>query len=252
MTFVQAEFYTPTTGRTIDLVVVHSMEYPERLTAAEDCAAYFAHPRLPDGRPNRASAHYCVDADSDVQCVRVHDIAYAAPRINHNGVHIEHAGYASQDRAAWLDGFGTAMLNRSAVIAADLCQEFDIPVEWVDEAGLRAGKRGITDHATSTRAFNIYGGHTDPGAGFPRDVYLDLINTIITNREDWFAMATKEELRAVVREELAASPTLNEVFRQVVGRGYVRGMELPRALRDAIGGDGKGSLWARLGEVLSR
>ena len=180
MTFVQAEFYTPTIGRVIDYIVVHDMEYPEKSSAAEDCANYFAHPRLPDGRPNRASAHYCVDADSIVQCVLDKDIAYAAPRVNHNGIHIEHAGYAHQTREQWLDGFSYSMLQRSARLTAQKCREKNVPAVYVNEDGLRRGDRGITDHATTTRAFNIYGGHTDPGPQFPMDVYIELVRAELT------------------------------------------------------------------------
>lgn len=173
--FVQAEFYTATSGRQIDLVVIHDMEYPERITAAEDCAAYFAHPRQANGSPNRASAHYCIDADSIVQCVRDQDVAYAAPRVNHNGVHLEHAGYAAQSRQEWLDGYSLAMLKLSAQLTADLCRRYNIPTVHVDRTGLTSGARGITTHRESTEAFGIVGGHTDPGPAFPMDVYIGFV-----------------------------------------------------------------------------
>lgn len=181
--FVQARWYYPgRLGSRIDLVVIHRMEYPNKSSAAEDCAAYFRDPRLPNGQVNKASAHYCVDNDSEVQCVKDSDTAFAAPRINHNGIHIEHAGYSAA--SDWGTPYGQAMLNRSAVLAAGLCRRYQIPAVWVNEQGLREGKRGITDHATATRAFYIVGGHTDPGIYFPRYLYVQIVAALLTPPPD--------------------------------------------------------------------
>ena len=99
------------------------------------------------------SAHYCVDADSIVQCVRDQDVAWHAPGANHDGIGIEHAGRAKQTGRDWSDAYSAAMLERSAALVADLCRKYSIPVTWLYAADLKAGKRGITTHAAVSKAF---------------------------------------------------------------------------------------------------
>jgi N-acetyl-anhydromuramyl-L-alanine amidase AmpD len=173
MLFKQARFFTRVTSpaRSIDLVVLHTMEYPERPTGAEWCADFFAGPSSP-----RASCHYAIDADSVVQCVRDEDVAWAAPDANHNGLQLEHAGYASQTKLLWGDLYSRAMLERSAALTARLCVKHRIPVRFVDSVGLRIGVRGITTHNAVTQAFPGPGRtHWDPGPNFPMDEYIALV-----------------------------------------------------------------------------
>jgi hypothetical protein len=165
-TFLAARWFTPTSGRQIDLLVVHSMEIAETATTAEACAAFFARTTV------KASAHECVDDNSRVVCVLDKDVAYAAPGANHNGWHLELAGFARQTRAEWLDDYGRRMLTGPAAEAiAEKSQEHNIPLEFVDAAGLRAGRRGVTTHNQVRLAFGKTD-HTDPGPGFPMDVLL--------------------------------------------------------------------------------
>lgn len=179
-TFRQARNFKPLTGamRKIDLVVIHTMESPEKGDTAESCANWFATQPVNgtiDPKTGRkfggTSAHYAIDSDSVVQCVREKDVAWAAPGANHNGVHLEHAGYARQTAAEWADDYSQRMLKRSAELAAEVCGRFVIPAWRVDAAGLRANARGITTHADVTLAFKL-GSHTDPGPAFPMDQYL--------------------------------------------------------------------------------
>ena len=171
MAFIQARNYTRVTGkpRSIDLICLHTMEYPERPTGAEWCAQYFASRTAP-----KASAHYCVDADSTVQCVRDEDVAWAAPGANHNGIQIEHAGYAKQTLADWADPYSQAMLKRSAELTARLCKRHSIPVRSLKAPGLLRGLRGITTHAAVSEAFKR-SNHWDPGKDFPMSQYLLLV-----------------------------------------------------------------------------
>lgn len=166
MKFIQARNYTPGRKARIDLVVVHSMEAVEASSTAENVAAWFAGPNAP-----KASAHFCVDADSTVQCVRDEDTAWHAPGANANGIGVEHAGYARQSAAEWDDPYSRAMLARSAELVAGLCERHDIPIVFVDAAGLLRNERGITTHAEVTKAFRL-STHTDPGAHFPMAAYL--------------------------------------------------------------------------------
>lgn len=168
--YIQARNYTAVPGRRrLDVIVIHDMEAPEKAVTAENVAAWFAGPDAP-----RASAHFNIDSDSIVQGVQVNDVAWAAPGANHNGIQFEHSGYARQVRSEWLDEFGVQMLDRSARLAAALCQEHGIPVQRVTATGLLRGERGITGHGEVSDAFRR-SDHHDPGSGFPWDWYLDRV-----------------------------------------------------------------------------
>ena len=169
--FVQARWFTPTTGRTINKIVLHSMEAPEKGTTAEATAHYFA------TLDRQASAHYCVDSDSIVQCVQCRDVAYGAPGANHDGVHVELAGYARQTAAEWQDVYSTAMLH----LAAELCgrllaPKFQVPALFLTAAMMEANPtaRGFTTHWEVTKAFKR-STHTDPGANFPVAFFMSLV-----------------------------------------------------------------------------
>jgi hypothetical protein len=166
--FVQAANYTPVKSRKIDLIVLHSMEAPQKGSTAESVAGYFRR------SGTRVSAHHCFDQDSQVRCLEDHDVAWAAPGSNHNGLHYEHAGYARQDRSDWVLPSSLSMLVLSAQQAAKDVTAYKIPIEFCDYSDLRAGKRGITTHYEVSRAFKR-SDHTDPGPGFAIDIYLDLV-----------------------------------------------------------------------------
>lgn len=157
-------------GRTIELLVVHTMESPSKPTTAENVAAWFAGDTAP-----RASAHYCIDTDSIVQCVRDRDVAWHAKQANRNGIGLEHAGYAKQTAENWKSPYNASMLLRSAQLAARLCTDYDIPIERLHPEDLRAKKRGICGHVDVTRAFDKGIGHWDPGPSWPWEDYLELI-----------------------------------------------------------------------------
>jgi N-acetyl-anhydromuramyl-L-alanine amidase AmpD len=173
MKFIQAKNYTMTSGRKIDLAVIHDMEYPEKGTAAEDVAMYFHN----QARSNTAgsSAHYCVDSNSIVQCVREKDVAWHAPGANHNGLGFEHAGYARQNAHEWADEYSRQMLKVSAQLVAQKCKQFAIPPVFLHAPQLAAGMRGITTHWQVTIAFSGGRGHTDPGPNFPIETYVNLV-----------------------------------------------------------------------------
>lgn len=166
--FIESPHVTRTGGRRIDLIVIHTMEMDEKGSTAENCAQWFRNPAA------RVSAHYCVDADSIVQCVRDQDVGWHAPGANHDGIGIEHAGRAKQTGRDWSDPYSTAMLERSAQLVADLCTKYEIPVTWLYAADLVAGKRGITTHDAVSKAFKR-GSHWDPGTGFPVEKYLRMV-----------------------------------------------------------------------------
>jgi hypothetical protein len=187
--FVPARWFTNVTvPRRIDFIVIHDMEMPEKGDTAESCARFFQHL----SSDHKASAHYCVDNNSIVQCVQERDIAYHAPPNTHS-IGIEHAGFASQTRDAWTDGYSTDMLTLSAELAAELAAKYDLPLLWLTPTDLRAGKRGFTSHANVSKAWGQTS-HTDPGLNFPTSLYMGLVKQFATNQED---IVTPEDIAKI-------------------------------------------------------
>ena len=152
-------------GRTrkVRVVVVHTMESPERATTAEDVARnWFAKTAA------RTSAHYCVDADSIVQCVSEADTAWAAPGANADGIQIELAGRAGQGATGWADPYSVAELDLAARLVADICTRHNIPIRKLTREQLAAGERGIIGHVDASAVYRL-SDHTDPGPDFPWD-----------------------------------------------------------------------------------
>lgn len=164
---VKARWFTKSSGRrAVRIIVIHSMEAPEKGETAENVARYFA------TTDTKASAHICVDSNSIVQSVLDNDVAYAAPGANHDGVQVELSGYARQARGEWLDlPFGVPMLNRAADATAQYCLKYDIPVRHLQDIQLKAGLKGIVGHDQVTRVYKK-STHTDPGSGFPWDYFI--------------------------------------------------------------------------------
>jgi len=176
MEMIEAANYTKVDSRSIDLLVIHDMEYPERLDAAEQVAKFFANQKK---GPSGSSAHYNIDANSIVQSVRDRDVAWAAPGGNHDGLQFEHAGVARQTTAQWLDSYGEKMLfSQSAPLFAAKCKQYKIPPVFLRAPDLTAQKRGITTHWEITRAFSKGRGHTDPGVGFPLEQFMNTIRKL--------------------------------------------------------------------------
>lgn len=172
--FVQARHYRK--GRTAParLWVVHDMEAPERIDTAESCARFFATTSVV------ASANVCADSDSLVGSVDWDDTAWHAPGVNYESWGVEHAGYARQIRAEWLDPYGVLMLDRSARLFVEVGLAAGIPAVRVGPDEIRAGASGICGHWDVTKAFPERGdGHWDPGPEFPWDWFLDRIASYV-------------------------------------------------------------------------
>lgn len=151
-------------------VVLHTMETGENSSIAENIGAgWFTNPNA------QASAHYCVDDNSIVQCVNEGDYAWASgPTGNLNGIQIEMAGRAAQSRADWLDDYSRAMLERTAALTADICKRHDIPVRVLTDEQVAQGEAGITTHAALARVFRETD-HSDPGPDFPWDFFMERV-----------------------------------------------------------------------------
>ena len=169
--FVESPNKTETSGRTLDVVVMHTMEIAERPDAAEICARWFKTP------VSRVSAHYCVDADSVIQCVREKDVAWHARGGNTTSIGVELAGFASQTGRDWADRYSAAVLERAASLVADICRRRRIPVRWLLAYDLLAGRRGLTGHDEVSEAFK-QSDHWDPGDGFPVEAFVDRVRAL--------------------------------------------------------------------------
>lgn len=148
----------------IKWIVLHSTEGP----TADGAASWFANPQ------SEGSAHLVVDDVTCYRCLNNDQIPWAAPGANTNGFHIEHAGYAAWTRSEWR--VHDTMLHRSAYKAALHAKLFNIPLRWVGPVGLRLGRKGITTHRDVSYAWPVQaraaGFHTDPGSGFPKDIWM--------------------------------------------------------------------------------
>ena len=154
-------------------VVLHDTEGDTARGAAE----YFTHPE------SGGSSNLVVD---DHECYRVLDdllIPWGAPPLNTSGFHIEQAGYAAWSRAQWLEHGPT--ISRAAFKASLRCTRFRIPARVLNVAQLRADFAkhepggGIVTHATVSAAF-AESTHTDPGHGYPIDVFLTRLQSFLT------------------------------------------------------------------------
>lgn len=185
--FVEARWFTPTSGRKVDLLVIHAMQAAEKGTTAESVAAFF------QAGSRRASAHYCHDDNSTVQCVRERDVAWAAPGANHNGIHLELAGFSEQTARQWADAFSSQMLREQAgPIAASVCTRYGLPIRYVDAAGLLAGHRGITTHNEVSQAFKR-STHWDPGPHFPMGSFVKIVAALAGPQEEDMDYTTFKE-----------------------------------------------------------
>jgi hypothetical protein len=176
---IPARWFTPHPApRPIRVIVIHDMEAHEGPNTARNVAHYFA-----AGVEAKSSAHFCVDATDCIRCVADHDVAYAAPGCNTDGLQLELAGYMAQTREQWLDAFGMDMLNHNAcAIVAAWCRKYAIPAVHLTNAELKAGARGIVGHKQVSDVYQK-SDHQDPGPGFPWDFFLEGVQTTIYAQE---------------------------------------------------------------------
>lgn len=237
--FVQAaSFKRGRAGYRVMFSVIHYTAGSERATSAEDGAAYDAR------RTDRTSCHQFHDRDSTVACVDTTDTAHAARHHgNLLGVQHELCGTA-QTRAQWLDpaSYGT-LLQAAQWVAAD-CRKYGLEPRRLSVSETRRawteypnGPRGIVGHVDCTQAFpEDNGDHTDPGEGFPWDVFLDMVRAELAPRE-WDDMATEQQVEdAAYRAQLriladgyaaaGGTPSADPVVakRQRNIRDYLRGI----------------------------
>lgn len=171
-----------------------------------------------DNNPD-ASAHAAADAEG---------VAYggvpderaawtAGPTANNWGLHIELCAFAQMTRDQWLSeedvtifvpwiGKGGAwrtirkpkqMLRHAAAWARAKADKFKITIRKVNAQQLRDDVDGICGHADTSAAWGETD-HTDPGAGFPWDVFLTMVQgTEQKESDDMFSDGDRTLLQSV-------------------------------------------------------
>jgi N-acetyl-anhydromuramyl-L-alanine amidase AmpD len=160
--FVKAKWFGVKRTNAVRLIVIHDMEFPERMDSAEVIAHDFA----TRSENEKASSHICVDADTTVQCVKDSFVAFAAPGANHDGIQIELAGFGAQKTSDWRDNYSNAMLGIAADDAAQYCLKYNLPILRLTDDQLYKGGRGFVGHDQVSRVYK-QSDHTDPGPDFP-------------------------------------------------------------------------------------
>lgn len=201
-------------------IVIHTTEGSEGTQSAEDGAAYDL--RRTDG----VSAHFYVDSNSAVQCVRTTDTAHtAAYRGNLYGIHIEVCGRAGQSADQWNDATSRATIAQLAKLCRRLRVRYPFPLVNLTSSqvyGLVA--KGFCEHKDITQAWGE-STHTDPGVNFPWARLFELIkqgeggDDEMTPGQQWAAHVMNyriEALRANRMEiNVPARPDLGSQYKAI-------------------------------------
>lgn len=200
----------------INVIVVHSVECPlgndsngQPYEVSLIGPNYFANPN-----PPIKSIHYLTGASDICAGVSENILAWHARGASKGSIGIEQTGYAAFSRSQWMSGLGRATVNNTAKLIADICKRRGIPVRLLEGQALRnaysdhsnLSNGGITTHSRLTLAGVGGNDHTDPGDGYPLDYLLSTVEDILNGQtivKDWFDMATLDELRAIVAQEVA-------------------------------------------------
>lgn len=178
VSFIRAKHYTAHIDpRKIDLIVIHVTQNLERPGTARALAIWAASDAMAKGK--EVSWHFILDNKDIVQCVLENDIAWHSGEVNGYSIGIEHVGMSNQTIEEWHDDYSDSELLHSARLCAILCTKHGLPVYRPSLEEIR-GKtaRGICGHWDITKAFNVKGGHSDPGFNFPWNEYLHSISHI--------------------------------------------------------------------------
>lgn len=159
----------------VELIVLHTMESPEKGTTAESVAKNWF-----GDSDSRVSAHYCIDNNSIVQCVYDSNTAWHCKNANSNGIGIELAGTADQSVAQWNDEYSLSQMDITAQICAYLSNKFKIPVRKAEfvKGSSQVLRPGFVGHVDVPG----HGSHYDPGPNFPWSKLFVKINEEMRKR----------------------------------------------------------------------
>lgn len=157
-----ANYYQGRIAAKILYIVVHDGETQELGGAAEGMGSWFQNPQA------QGSAHKGTDSGSICTYVQDGDTAWGAPYVNADGLHCEQAGRSDQSALDWSDDYSRATIANTAIVCAEWHAQHGIPLRTMTDSQLSSRLyAGFITHAQATRVFGPYGGHTDPGLGYP-------------------------------------------------------------------------------------
>lgn len=168
-TFIQGnQAHTSGPNGEITRIVMHATVSPCTMGGARGNARYF------QSAGAGGLAHFVVDPGEVIQCCQEDIACWHAPP-NKGSIGVELCDPQSGPDNRWSDANHVAMLQLAAKLVRDLCTRHNVPMQFVDAAGLKAGHKGITMHRTVVEAFH-QSDHTDPGTAFPMDYFIALVN----------------------------------------------------------------------------
>jgi hypothetical protein len=169
----QALHFTPGRSATPRLIVVHSTEGD----TAAGAAGWFQNPA------SGGSAHLVVDDHEVYRCVNDADTAWGAIGHNSFGLHLEVAGYARWTEDEWMAH--EPRIREAARLAAGWFKTYGIPLQ-------SSGDHGYHSH------LGLPGNdHTDPGTGFPWQVWLNHVSYYLGLPEDVRSLPYGRSLRII-------------------------------------------------------
>lgn len=217
------------------MLVVHSAETPLAAGYAASVTSNWL---------NRSDVEASINAffgpDTTVRSVNTDYAAWHATWANGISVGYEFTGYAALTRTQWLTDAGKTMLDRAGREMAEDAKLYGIPLRYLTTAEVNQianGNTAIKGIATHRQIDPV--NRTDPGDGFPYDVLLASIRkyaggstttpttkpqsskppTTIT--KDWFDMATKDEVKAALREIFAENGSDTAAAKKAGTRDWV-------------------------------
>jgi N-acetyl-anhydromuramyl-L-alanine amidase AmpD len=194
-----------TANKPINRVVIHCTVSPCQPGVARATGRYFKMASA------GGSAHYVVDPTEAVQTAWDSVTCWHAPPNSHS-LGVELCDPMTGPDSRWADANHQSMLKRTAVLVAQLCLAYQVPITRLSVSELQAGRRGICGHVDVSQAWK-QSTHWDPGPGFPWDQFMtyvraaaaDLQNTTPAPAKDWFDMATQDDLNKAVSAGIRAA-----------------------------------------------
>lgn len=180
-------------GRAVRLLMVHTAEGARTV---ESLGAYFSRAAV------QVSSHAGIDDHRVETYVNYDQAAWTARSANTIADQVELCGFARWTREQWL-GEHRRMLELLAGWLAERARARGIPLRKLSPAQVAAGQSGVCGHVDWTLGVHE-GTHTDPGAGFPWDVVMELA-TQPTTKEPPMAVinqGTWEDTGLAVRQHL--------------------------------------------------
>lgn len=168
-------------GAIIRNVVIHTNQGPHSSSSAGDPSAESLAHYLDStaATPDPVSYHVLVDDDSVVTYLPDSAESWSAFNSNPIGLHLCFIGYAEWSRDEWLRH--RRMLQMGADRVAQWCSLHRIPLKKLVPQEVVNKDWGVIGHADWTYASKMINpkspdSHTDPGPGFPWDVFIQLVS----------------------------------------------------------------------------